>query len=242
MSDQTGTDARFSQTHWSIVLAAADHQAPDVGAALEKLCRTYWYPLYAFVRRSGRSPHDAQDLTQGFFAHLLRRDWLARVGPEKGKFRTFLLACLKNYLHNEHARASGPSRNPGQPMLSIDAQDAEERYVLELADNATPEKIFHRRWVAALVEQVKERLGVECAADGKLALFEKMEPCLGDRTEQGFHTAAAAALGMSEGALRVAAHRLRQRFGQLLRDTVAETLANPAEVDEEIRSLFTAWG
>lgn len=223
------------------MLTAGRVSSAEAFTALESLCCQYWYPIYAFVRRRGHSPHEAQDLTQGFFADLLQREWLEKVGPERGRFRTYLLHCLTNYLTNEWKRERGPQRRPPGGIIPLESGNAEERYVHEPTDDATPEKLFQRRWVATLVDQVKARLRVECTQAAKLQQFEILEPHLGDRMERGSITEIAQTLHMSEGALRVAIYRLRQRFGELLREAVAETVANPCDVEGEIRSLFTAW-
>ncbi|MCI0541642.1 MAG: sigma-70 family RNA polymerase sigma factor [Verrucomicrobiales bacterium] len=235
------THAVFQPTHWSVVIAAGRSSSPEASKALETLCHDYWYPIYAFIRRRGYSPHDAQDLAQGFFEHLFEREWLGKVSPEKGRFRTYLLHCLSNFLVNDWNKQRGPERRPVGGILPLEIEDAEGRYSHEPVDNATPEKLFQRRWVAALIQKVKVRLRAECVETGKLSLFEKVESQLGDRMDCGSIAAIAEGLEMNEGALRVAIHRLRQRFGELLREAVGETVGNPAEVEAEIRSLFTAW-
>ncbi|MCI0541557.1 MAG: sigma-70 family RNA polymerase sigma factor, partial [Verrucomicrobiales bacterium] len=179
--------------------------------------------------------------TQGFFADILQRDWLENVGPEHGRFRTYLLHCLTNYLTNEWKRERGPQRRPAGGIVPLETGDAENRYLHEPGDESTPEKLFQRGWVATLVDQAKTRLRAECSEPGKLREFEILESHLADRVERGSITKIAQALCMTEGAVRVTIHRLRQRFRDLLRETVAETISNPADVDAEIRSLFTAW-
>jgi RNA polymerase sigma factor (sigma-70 family) len=240
LTDQK-TSTPFTQTHWSLIIAV---QAGDANAqrALGDLCQKYWYPLYAFVRRSGKSPHEAEDLVQGFFCHLLQRPWLDGVGPEKGRFRTYLIRCLTNYVRNEWNKEQAARRHPPGGIFPLEMSDGETHYEHEPIDEETPDKLFERRWVAALVEQAKIRLRVESERDGKLALFEALEPHLGGRVEHGILADLAARLGMSEESLRVALHRLRKRFGEILREVVAETVADPAELDEEIRHLFSAWG
>ncbi len=223
------------------MVTAGRVSSAEAFTALESLCRQYWYPIYAFVRRRGHPPHEAEDLTQGFFADILQRNWLENVGPERGRFRTYLLHCLTNYLTNEWKRELGPQRRPSGGLVPLQIGEAETRYVHEPADEATPEKLFQRRWVATLVDQVKARLRAENAEPGKLLQFVMLESHLADRVERGSMAEIAHALNMSEGAVRVAIHRLRQRFGEILRETVAETIANPGEVDAEIRSLFVAW-
>ena len=236
-----GSRAVFHTTQWNVVLAARRSDGAASAQALESLCRNYWYPIYAFIRRSGHAPAAAQDLTQGFFAHLLQRDWLANLSPDQGRFRTYLLHCLTHFMINEWKREQGPQRRPAGGIVPLEIDTAEGRYVHEPVDNATPETLFQRRWAAALVNQAKARLRAECLEKSKLPEFEMIEAHLGDRMEHGSVQEMARTLGLSEGALRVAIHRLRLRFRELLRETVAETLADPNEVDAEIRSLFSAW-
>ena len=240
MSLEAHSDARFSSTHWSVILNAARRGAPGAQAATEELFRRYWYPVYAFLRRQGQPPHDAEDLTQDFFTHLLSRQWLAAVQPGKGLFRTFLLACLRNHLSHVRARANGPTRNPGQPILSIDARSAEERYALEPADVSDPASLFDRRWAYALIEETLHRLRDHYAAEGKAALFDELRGHLIGEAERGDYAEATVKLGMTGGAVRVAATRLREQFRERLRADVGRTVDDPREVDEEIRRLFTS--
>lgn len=233
---------RFATTHWSVVLAAREREGSRAGEALAELCRCYWYPLYAYVRRQGHGPHDAQDLTQEFFARLLARNYLAAVAPEKGNFRSFLLASLKHFLANERDRARAAKRGGGQAAISIDERDAERRYRLEPADNMTADKLFDRRWVMTLLETVTARLRAEYAQLGKAALYGRIKDCLGGPRESAPYAQLGAALGMSEGAVKVAVHRLRARYRELLREEIARTVASQAEVDEEIRHLFSLLG
>jgi RNA polymerase sigma-70 factor (ECF subfamily) len=240
MSFAANSDARFSSTRWSVVLHAARGDAPGAQAATEQLFCRYWYPVYAFLRRHGQSPHDAEDLTQDFFARLLSRQWLAGVEPGKGLFRTFLLACLRNHLSHARVRANGPTRHPGRPILSIDARSAEERYALEPADVRDPASLFDRRWAYALIEETLQRLREHYAAESKAALFDELRGHLIGDAERGDYAEAAARLGMSEGAVRVAASRLREHFRERLRAGVGRTVDDPRDVDEEIRRLFTS--
>jgi RNA polymerase sigma factor (sigma-70 family) len=242
MDPRPDTQARFTQTHWSVVLAAADRGSPEAEEALEKLCRTYWYPLYAFLRRSGHTADDAKDLVQGLFCDLLKRDWLANVGSEKGKFRSFLLTCLRNYTSNNRARNAGARRNPGQPIISIDAQEAEKRYRIEPPDEEDPAKIYERRWAFTLIERVLGELKATCAADGRGQLFEVLYPSLIGDIERGDFREVAARLNVTEGAARVAASRLRGRFRELLREEIARTVESPKEVEGEIGHLFALFG
>jgi RNA polymerase sigma factor (sigma-70 family) len=218
------TEARFSQTHWTVVFAAADNQSPDAFKALEQLCEKYWYPLYAFLRRQGRSPEDAKDLTQGFFAHLLAKDRLQHVHPSKGKFRSFLLACLNNYVQNERDREHADKRGNGQATIPIDVLVAEDYYHLEPADVQDPARIFERRWAATLIGQVLQELETQYATDARRILYATLHPFLTGDAERGGYADAAAKLNRSEGAVRVAVTRLREEFRDLLRAEVGRTV------------------
>jgi RNA polymerase sigma-70 factor (ECF subfamily) len=237
--DETKPGA-FSATHWSIVLAASGNDLSRATAALERLCRTYWYPIYAFVRRRGFGPHDAEDLTQGFFAFLLEKETLKKVDRAKGKFRTFLLAALTNFLANEHDKRQTLKRGGRREIVSLDETVAEGRYLREPVESLTPEKLFERRWANVLVEQVLARLKEEYAASGKADVFAKLEPALTRDTGAGAYAEWVKELGMSEGAVKVALHRLRRRFGEVLRSEIAHTVSSPEEIDDEIRHLFAA--
>ena len=239
-SEPGGTRQPFTATHWSLVLAAGRDSTPDARAALEKLCRIYWPPLYAFVRRSGHSPHNAQDLVQGFFLQLLQRDFLDGVDPAKGKFRSFLLASLKHYLSNERDRACARKRGGGLAPVSIDAQDAEGRYRLEPADPMTPEKLYERRWALTVLDLALARLKEEYASSGRLPLFDQLKEDLTGEGTSDSHAEIGRRLDMTPGAVKVAAHRLRQRYRECLRAEIADTVENPDEVEEEIRHLFHA--
>lgn len=231
----------FATTRWSLVCAARAPSSPESRAALAALCGVYWYPLYAFVRRQGHDADRARDLTQEFFARLLERADLAAVDRSKGRFRSFLLAACKHFLCNEHDRVHARKRGGGRAPLPIDAAVAEGRYGGEPSHNETPERLFERRWALALLDQVLARLRQEYAAAGKGRLFERLKGHL--TGEAGLpHARAAAELGLREGAVKVAVHRLRKRYGELLRDEIAQTLHDPAEVEDEIRDLFAALG
>ena len=227
----------FATTHWSVVLAAANQETPEAAAALERLCCSYWYPLYAYVRREGYAAADAQDLTQGFFAQLLARNSLERVAPEKGRFRSFLLAAMRHFLSDQRDRARTLKRGGGAEILSLDAQEAEERYRLEPVDRLDAEKIYERRWAMTLVEQALAQLREESAAAGKAKLFEHLRQFVAGESEATWGDAAAE-LGLSEGAMKAAVHRLRQRYRILLRDEIAHTVSDPAEIEEEVRYLI----
>ena len=237
----SGASAReFRTTHWSLVLAAGNSSSEHRAAALEQLCRTYWYPLYAFVRRQGCAPAEAQDLTQEFFSHLLARDVLAEVDPAKGRFRSFLLASLKNLMANEWKRGQRQKRGGGAALFSLDAVAAEERYQLEPADNTTPETIFERRWADALLDRVLSRLRDECDASGRMQRFETLKVFLLEEKGTTSLSEAAARLGLSVIAVKGVVHRLRQRYREIFREEVAQTVDQPQDVDEEIRHLLRA--
>ena len=231
----------FATTRWTVVLAASARSTPHADVALEELCRTYWYPLYAYVRRHGHSREDAEDLTQSFFARFLQKNYLENLRGEHGKFRAFLLASLKHFLANEWRRARRQKRGGGVPPLSLDWQDADTRYRIEPADRLSPDKIYDRAWAVTLLERVITRLREENAADGKAALFERLKPFLMVGRGDIPYAQAAAGLAMTEGAARVAVHRLRRRYRELLREEIRQTLSDPAQVEEEMRALFSAF-
>jgi RNA polymerase sigma factor (sigma-70 family) len=232
-----GSNSRFEMTRWSVVIAAQQDE-PAARGALESLCTMYWYPLYSFVRRQGRTPHDAQDLTQEFFARLLEKGWLDGVAREKGKFRSFLLASMKHFLANERDHARAQKRGGGRSMISLDTGSAESRYAMEPQDPVTPERVFDRQWALTLLEQVLARLRDEFTAGGKAALFDELKSTLtGVQTP---YSQIAGKLGMTEGAVKVSAHRLRQRYRELIRSEVAQTVDGEKNVDEELRDLMSA--
>ena len=235
---QTPPRALFVTTHWSVVLAAKDKASPDCSQALETLCRTYWYPLYAFIRGSGYSPPDAEDLTQGFFARLLAKDYLRVVEPEKGRFRTFLKMALKRFLVHEWERVRAEKRGGGQACLRFDTQMAEQRFQAEGVDTLEPDQIYDRRWAFTLLGEAMARLEREYTAAGKVIELEQLRPYL--TAERGGipYAEIAFALQTSEGAARVAVHRLRKRFRELFREVIAETVSEAAEVEEELRHVI----
>jgi RNA polymerase sigma-70 factor (ECF subfamily) len=221
-----------------MILQAGRSDSSAARDALAQLCQTYWYPLYAYVRRRGNSPEDAEDLTQGFFGRLLELGSLADVNREKGKFRSFLLASLNHYLSDAWDRARAQKRGQGR-VISLDARQAEDRLSREPADALTPEKLFERKWALSLLEVVVQRLQHEYESAGKEALFLAMRFSIAGEAEEPY-AKLSAELGLSEPALRVAVHRLRQRYRQLLRAEIARTVATEAEVDDEIQHLFQA--
>ncbi|MBM3880458.1 MAG: sigma-70 family RNA polymerase sigma factor [Verrucomicrobia bacterium] len=225
-----------------MVIEAGRAATPAAQAALERLCRAYWYPLYAYVRRRGYSAEDAQDLTQGCFESLLRRNDLAEVTPEKGRFRSFLIAALGHYVANEWRRSQRQKRGGGQPVISFAALPAEERYLLEPAARETPDRLYDRRWALTVMDQAIARLDGDYARTGKTEVFELLKPFLtGGRGEKS-RAEVAAGLGISVGAVDVALHRLRRRYGEIIREIIAETVARPEDVDEEIRHLMAVLG
>jgi RNA polymerase sigma-70 factor (ECF subfamily) len=235
-----GRDGWFSTTHWSVILAAGNDDSPEAQEALEKLCQTYWYPLYAYVRKQGRNPHDAQDLTQEFFARLLARDFLQGVSPAKGKFRSFLLVSLKNFLANDWARLQTAKRGGGEVPLSLDAEEAECRYQLDPASGLSPEKLYDRRWAIGLLEQAFAVLKSEFVSEDKARLFSHLKVFLEDEADSGDYAGVAGSLGMTPNSVAVKVHRLRQRYRELVRAEVSKTVATPDQVDEEVRELFAA--
>lgn len=247
MSDQFKSDAanaagtQFTTTHWSVVLMAREEESPRSVDALAQLCRTYWYPLYAYIRRRGHDAHDAQDLTQEFFARLLGNNILKCVREERGKFRWFLLSAVKRFLANEWNRKQAAKRGGGQSIVSLDEQTAEGRYRYEIPDYTTPDKLFDQSWAMTLLEQAQEQLQREYNDSRRGQLFDQLKVFLsGDRAPIS-HADAGAVLGMNEGAVKVAVHRLRQRYRECLREQIAQTVSTPAEVDQEIRQLFAAF-
>ena len=238
-SDATPDNAAsFQTTHWSIVLAAGHQESQVATEALEKLCRAYWYPLYAYIRRRGHDIHEAEDLTQEFFTRLLEKNYLREVTREGGRFRSYLLTTLKHFLANEWDRAKTQKRGGGNIHFSLDNKEAETRYEFELKDDTTPENLFERRWALTLLDQVLNHLREDYAAAAKLEIFERLQIFLSGDKRLIPYTEVAASLGLSEGAVKVAVHRLRKRYGELLREEIAQTVATPEEVADEIRHLI----
>jgi len=231
----------FATTHWTVVLAAGQSASPDAGVALEELCRTYWYPLYAYVRRQGHTREDAEDLTQAFFATLLAKNYLAGLSSDRGRFRAFLLAALKHFLANEWDRANRQKRGGGVPHLSLDYQAADTRYVVDPADHLSPDKLYDRAWAMTLLEKVVARLRAESTAAGRAGQFEQLKFFLMVDSQNIPYADTAAALLLSEGAVRVAVHRLRRRYRELLQLEIVQTLADPAQAGEEMRALLGAF-
>jgi RNA polymerase sigma-70 factor (ECF subfamily) len=232
----------FTTTHWSVVLSARDRSTQQSTHALATLCETYWFPLYAYVRRSGYSIHDAQDLTQSFFAQLLEKAYLKDVDRRRGKFRSFLLAAMNHHLGHERERDRAQRRGGGRVPFSLNFQDAERSYRLEPPDRATPERLYLRRWAMTLLDCVVRRLEDEHTRAGKAPLYAGLKEFLTADGRSRPYRRVAEELGMSEGAVKVAVHRLRRRYREVLREEIAQTVADPAEIDEELSELFTAVG
>jgi RNA polymerase sigma factor (sigma-70 family) len=230
--------AAFTTTHWSVVLQAQG-ESPAAKEALEKLCRTYWWPLYGFVRRSGYNPEEAQDLTQGFFALLLQRRDLDVVRREKGRLRSYLLVSLKNFLAKARRRELTVKRGEGRALVPLHELLARERADLEPADNLTADRIYERRWALTLLEQVLTRLENEYHSAGNSKLFDCLQEFLSDELGRRSQADVAAELGITENAVKQAFHRLRQRYRQLLRDEIAQTVSVPGDVEDEVRHFIS---
>jgi RNA polymerase sigma factor (sigma-70 family) len=230
--------SRFPTTRWTLVLAAADPHRKDAHPALVSLCEGYWYPLYAFVRRRGYPPDQAQDLTQQFFIRVLEGRYLDRADPDKGRFRAFILTSLKFFLSDETDRDRAQKRGGGN-VLSLEISSGEERYQREPGHNETPERIFERRWALSVLDRVMDKLRNEFVQHGRVDHFNRLKVFLLDQGETPY-AALAREMGTSEGALKVAIHRLRKRYRELFRQEIAETVADPADVESELRFLATA--
>ena len=228
----------FTTTHWSVVLAAGDGASPSSREALERLCRTYWYPLYAFVRRQGHTTHVAEDLLQNFLARFLEKNFLMDVDRTKGRFRSFLLAALKHFLANEWDKANAQKRGGQAQFLSLEHEAVESRYWEEPASGLTPETLYEQRWACVLLERVMQRLAEDFAAAGKGEFFEALKAFLVGESRSETYAELANKFGVSEGALKMKVQRMRHRYQRLLREEIAPTVASPEEVEDEIRYLF----
>ena len=237
-----GKGGQFITTHWSAVLLSAQSQAPGSDKAREEFCQLYWYPLYAFIRRRGYNPDDARDLTQGFFLFILGRKALQRATPEKGKFRSFLLGSLKNYLSNEYQRANAIKRGGKIDFVPVDFSDGEDRYSREPADSLTPEKIFEANWAMTLLERAIEQLKAEYSAQGKETIFETLRPYLdlSGMSQAPSYEVVAEKLKVSGAGVKTLIHRFRKRYSEILREAVGQTITDPSQIDDEIRSLCDA--
>jgi DNA-directed RNA polymerase specialized sigma24 family protein len=230
----------FPQTRWSLVLAAGRRHSPDCAAALETICRAYWHPLYAYARRCGHPPHNAQDLTQAFFAQLLDKRWLETADRAKGRLRTFLIVALKSFMSKEWRRESAQKRGGGQAHVPMDTEFAESRYAVDASAKQDPDEIFDREWALTILELTLKRLQAEFAAAGRAGDFDLLKDCL--MAEHGAidYSAIAQQLGGNAGAARVAVHRLRRRFREIYREEIANTLPDGADLDGELRHLAAA--
>ena len=231
----------FATTHWTVVLAAGEQNSKQADVALEELCRTYWYPLYVYVRRQTPTREDAEDLTQAFFARFLEKNYLADVNSERGRFRAFLLASLKHFLANEWDRANRQKRGGGMTNVPLDWQNADTRYQIDPPDHLSPDKLYDRAGAVTVLERVLARLRAESVADGKVESFDHLKPFLMVGKGAIPYAQVAESLKLTEGAVRVSVHRLRGRYRDLLRDEVRQTISDPAQVEEEMRALFSAF-
>ena len=232
--------AQFRTTRWSVILAAGQEDDTGRHGAMEELCRSYWYPVYAFIRRWGYSPEDAQDLTQGFFAHLLESDTVAAARKEKGRFRSFLLGALKNYLGYEARKQSTLKRGGGTKIVPIDDEEGEDRYLQDLAHDAAPDKLYLRSWADALLASTLDQLRGDYERAGKRQLFDQLSPHLSGTDQDSSYRELSDNLGMSVGAVTMSVYRMRKRYGELLREQIAHTVNSPEEIDDEIACLFAA--
>jgi RNA polymerase sigma-70 factor (ECF subfamily) len=232
----------FATTHWTIVLAAGKRHTAQSDFALEQLCATYWFPLYAYIRRRGHPKEDAEDLTQAFFARFLGKNYLEDLSAERGRFRAFLLGSLKHFLANEWDKSQRQKRGGNIIHLSLDWQTADTQFQVAAANAPGPDQAFDREWAMALLAKVIKRLCAECHAEDRAGQFEQLKIFLTSGKGATSYASVAKSLGMEEGAARTAAHRLRKRYRELLRDEISQTLADPSLVEEEMRALFGAFG
>jgi RNA polymerase sigma factor (sigma-70 family) len=230
----------FETTRWSVVLAAGGHDSRAAHEALATLCEAYWYPLYAYVRRWGTNAEDARDLTQGFLASLLERRDFEGLTQERGRFRAFLLASLRHFLANDAARRRAVKHGGGAVLVPIELDDAEQRYAVEPSTTETPETLYERRWALMVIDRALAAVRREWRANGREREFDALKSCMLGRVPAGGYTSVAAELSMTEGAVRVAVHRLRRRFQSQVKRDIAETVSDPALVDDEIRYLVRA--
>ena len=232
----------FNTTHWSVVLLAGKEHSPDAASALEKLCRDYWYPLYAYARRQGHSPPDGQDLTQQFFAVFLERKYFGMAKRERGRFRSFLLSSFKHFLANEYHRSRAAKRGGKCAFVSWDEREAEMHYRNESATHTSPDVLFEQAWALTVLEKVMKDLQQEYVRAGKKEVFAALEIFLSGQKSDATYEEIGQRLGMSESAVKMAVSRLRQRYGEKLRSEIAHTVVEPASVEDELRHLFSALG
>jgi RNA polymerase sigma-70 factor (ECF subfamily) len=237
----SSAEGQFATTHWSVVLRAGQPLSVDAGEALARLCGDYWYPLYAYVRRRGHAAAEAQDLTQEFFARFLEKEYVRQADRQRGRFRTFLLSALNHFLANEWDKRNRVKRGGGYLFVSWEELKAEDHYEREPFHGLTPEKLYDRRWVLILLNNTLKALRREHEIGGDLALFEALQGQLLDHEDAETAAHLGARLGLTEGAVKMRLHRLRRRFGELLRAEVADTVSSPDELEDEMRHLFTVW-
>lgn len=230
----------FATTRWSVVASAGQQRSPATDAALSTLCHSYWQPLYAFLRRSGHAPPEAQDLVQEFFATLLEKNYLAAADRDRGRFRTFLLVLLKRFVSKQREHDGALKRGGGTTTLSLDFGPAEQHCLLEPVESSTPEREYERRWALTLLDRVLARLAAEYAERGRGDLFERCRAFLTGDSGAASYAATAVALGMTEGAIKVSVHRLRQRYRELLHEEIGQTVAAPEDVADELNHLLAA--
>ena len=235
------SSGRFADTHWSVIFAAKEDDSVQAADAMETLCRTYWRPVYAFIRGQGHGQDEAEDLTQEFFTRLLAKNYLRHLHHREGKFRSFLLTFVKCFLSDERDKAGAQKRGGGKTFVSLDDTSAEDRHVGQTQNGLNPERLFERRWAQTLMEQAFHRLRAEYATAGKTALFEQLKDLQPGEHGESSYAGIAARLGLAEGTIKSAVHRLRRRHRELLREEIAQTVTHPEEIDEEIQSLLTVW-
>ncbi len=232
--------SRFATTHWSVVLAAGSPESTRYKEALETLCRTYWFPIYAYLRRKGCDANRAEDQTQGFFTHMIEMHDLCRADPDRGRFRSFLLSMLKHFMADQWDWSQAQKRGGGKKALSLDLADAESRYKLELSHQLSPDKLFEKSWALTVLAQTMARLKAESSGTRRQTLFENLKAHLAGQSHAVPYRELAARLEMTEGSVKVAVHRLRQRYRELLREHIAQTVSGPEQIEDEIRALFVA--
>jgi len=242
LDSASGNGKWFATTHWSVVLAAKEGEASEAAGALEKLCRTYWPPLYAYIRRDGCDKTEAQDLTQEFFARLLSRDYLQQLRHQEGKFRSFLLAYLKNFLSEQRRRAGAQKRGGDRVFVPLDTPAGEEGYLLEPVDELTPDQVFERRWAQAVLQTALDRLRAEFAGRGQSVLFERLQDYQPREAGGKSYAQLGDELGLTEAAIKSVVQRMRQRHRELLREEIAQTVARPEEIEEELRHFRAVLG
>lgn len=232
--------SKFATTHWSVVLAAGSPESTRYKEALETLCRTYWFPIYAYLRRKGHSASKAEDQTQGFFTHMIEMHDLCQADPDRGRFRSFLLSMLKHFMADQWDRSQAQKRGGGKKTLSLDFVDAETRYKLEPSHQLSPDKLFEKSWALTVLAQTMARLKAESSGPRRQMLFENLKAHLAGQSDTVPYRELATKLHMTEGAVKVAVHRLRQRYRELLREHIAQTVSGPEQIKDEIRALFVA--